>query len=52
MAFKRLKSIIGSAAPPGEDPQVAKTLILAHLLIISYLLVEQEIINKVPEGRG
>ena len=30
MAFKRLKSLIGLSAPPGEDPAVAKTWILAH----------------------
>ena len=37
MAFKRLKSIIGLSGPPGEDPQVAKTWILAHLLMILLL---------------
>ena len=30
MAFKRLKSLIGLSGPPGEDPEVAKTWILAH----------------------
>jgi len=38
MAFKRLKSLIGLSAPPGEDPEVAKTWILAHLLMV--LLIE------------
>jgi hypothetical protein len=38
MAFKRLKSLIGLSAPPSEDPQLAKTWILAHLLMI--LLIE------------
>jgi hypothetical protein len=33
MAFKRLKSILGLEGPPGEDPKVAKTWILAHLLM-------------------
>ena len=33
MAFKRLKSLIGLAAPPNEDPQMAKVWILAHLLM-------------------
>jgi hypothetical protein len=33
MAFKRLKSLIGLAAPPNEDPQMAKIWILAHLLM-------------------
>lgn len=33
MAFKRLKSLMGLAAPPNEDPTVAKTWILAHLLM-------------------
>jgi len=37
MAFKRLKSLIGLSAPPGEDPQVAKTWILAHLLTVLLL---------------
>jgi hypothetical protein len=32
MAFKRLKSLIGLSAPPGEDPDIAKTWILAHLM--------------------
>jgi hypothetical protein len=41
MAFKRLKSLIGLKAPPGEDPAVAKTWILAHLLMI--LLIEPHI---------
>jgi hypothetical protein len=33
MAFKRLKSLIGLSAPPSEDAAVAKTWILAHLLM-------------------
>ena len=41
MAFKHLKSLIGLSAPPGEDPQTAKTSILAHLLMI--LLLEPHI---------
>jgi Transposase DDE domain len=41
MAFKRLKSLIGLSAPPSEDPQVAKTWILAHLLMV--LLLEPQI---------
>jgi len=41
MAFKRLKSIIGLAGPPGQDVQVAKTWVLAHLLMI--LLLEPHI---------
>jgi hypothetical protein len=40
MAFKRLKSLIGLSAPPGEDPQTAKTWILAHLLMA--LLIEPQ----------
>jgi hypothetical protein len=40
MAFKRLKSLIGLSAPPGEDPDLAKTWILAHLLMI--LLLEPQ----------
>ncbi len=41
MAFKRLKSLIGLSAPPGEDPAVAKTWILAHLLMV--LLIEPQV---------
>ena len=37
MAFKRLKSLIGLSAPPSEDPAVAKTWILAHLLMVLLL---------------
>ena len=37
MAFKRLKSLVGLAGPPGEDPSIAKTWILAHLLMILLL---------------
>jgi len=37
MAFKRLKSLIGFSGPPGEDPEVAKTWILAHLLMVLLL---------------
>ncbi len=37
MAFKRLKSLIGLSAPPSEDSAVAKTWILAHLLMILLL---------------
>jgi len=37
MAFKRLKSLIGLSAPPSEDPEVAKTWILAHLLMVLLL---------------
>jgi len=34
MAFKRMKSLIGLSAPPSEDPEAAKTWILAHLLMV------------------
>lgn len=37
MAFKRMKSILGLSGPPGEDPKVAKTWILAHLLTVLLL---------------
>lgn len=37
MAFKRLKSLIGLAAPPGKEPRMAKAWILAHLLMILLL---------------
>jgi hypothetical protein len=45
MAFKRLKTIIGLSAPPSEDPEVAKTWILAHLLMV--LLLEPQ--TSAPE---
>ena len=45
MAFKRLKSIVGLSGPPGQDPEVAKTWILAHLLMI--LLLEPH--TRAPE---
>ena len=41
MAFKRLNSILGLPGPPGEDPKVAKTWILAHLPMV--LLLEPHI---------
>jgi hypothetical protein len=41
MAFKRLKSLIGLSAPPSEDTAVAKTWILAHLLMV--LLLEPQV---------
>jgi hypothetical protein len=45
MAFKRLKSLIGLSAPPADDPAVAKTWILAHLLMV--LLLEPQ--TSAPE---
>jgi hypothetical protein len=45
MAFKLLKTIIGLSAPPSEDPEVAKTWILAHLLMA--LLLEPQ--TSAPE---
>lgn len=38
LAFKRLKSLIGLRSPPAKDPALARSWILAHLLMI--LLVE------------
>jgi DDE family transposase len=38
LAFKRLKSLIGLRSPPVKDPALARSWILAHLLMI--LLVE------------
>ncbi len=45
MAFRRLKSIVGLAGPPGQDPEAAKThvravgrlWIMAHLLMVLLL---------------
>lgn len=37
MAFKRMKSLIGLNSPPGADPEVAKTWVLAHLLLVLLL---------------
>ena len=33
LAFKRLKSLIGYRIPPGKDEQLARTFLLAHLLL-------------------
>lgn len=33
IAFKHLKSVIGLAGPPGEDPRSARAYILCHLLL-------------------
>ncbi len=41
LAFKRLKSLVGLAGPPGADLRVAKTWILAHLLMV--LLLEPHV---------
>ena len=46
LAFKRLKSLIGLSAPPSEDPETAKTWILAHLLMA--LLLEPH--TSAPES--
>jgi hypothetical protein len=45
MAFKRLKSIAGLSGPPSEDTAMAKTWILAHLLMV--LLIEPQ--TSAPE---
>ena len=37
LAFKRLKSLVGLAGPPGSDARSARPYILAHLLIILVL---------------
>lgn len=37
LGFKRLKSLIGLAAPPGKDPRSARAYVLAHLLMILLL---------------
>ena len=34
IAFKRLKSIIGLATPPGECPHTAKAWVLCHLIAV------------------
>lgn len=33
LAFKRLKSLIGTKQPPGKDEELAKVFILSHLLL-------------------
>lgn len=50
MAFKRLKSLIGLAGPPGEDPQAAKTWILAHLLLILLLEPHTAVVEDSPRA--
>ena len=37
LGFKRLKSVVGLAGPPGADPRSARPYILAHLLMILLL---------------
>lgn len=41
LAFKRLKSLIGTKAPPGKDEKLAKTFILTHLLLA--LIIEPSV---------
>jgi len=48
MAFKRLKSLVGLAGPPGEDADVAKTWILAHLLMILLLEPHTAVVEDSP----
>lgn len=48
MAFKRLKSLVGLAGPPGEDPDVAKTWILAHLLMVLLLEAHIAVVEDSP----
>jgi len=50
MAFKRLKSLIGLGGPPGEDPAVAKTWILAHLLMILLLEPHTAVVEDSPRS--
>jgi IS4 transposase len=50
MAFKRLKSLIGLSGPPGQDPQVAKTWILAHLLMILLLEPHTAVVEDSPRS--
>lgn len=48
IAFKRLKSLLGLAGPPGEDPDVAKSWILAHLLMVLLLEPHTAVIEDSP----
>jgi Transposase DDE domain len=48
MAFKRLKSILDLAGPPGTDPEVAKCWILAHLLMILVLEPHTAVVEDSP----
>ena len=50
LAFKRLKSLIGLAGPPGQDPQVANTWILAHLLMILLLEPHTAVVEASPRS--
>jgi hypothetical protein len=50
MAFKRLKSLIGLGGPPGEDVQVAKTWILAHLLMVLLLEPHTAVVEDSPRS--
>lgn len=48
MAFKRLKSLVGLGGPPGQDAEVAKTWILAHLLMILLLEPHTAVVEDSP----
>lgn len=48
MAFKRLKSLVGFDGPPGADPAVAKTWILAHILMILLLEPHTAVVEDSP----
>ena len=48
LAFKRLKSLIGLAGPPGLDVNVAKTWVLAHLLMILLLEPQTAVVEASP----
>jgi IS4 transposase len=50
MAFKRLKSLVGLAGPPGDDPNVAKTWILAHLLMVVLLEPHTAVVDDSPRS--
>lgn len=50
MAFKRLKSLAGLAGPPGVDASVAKTWILAHLLMILLLEPHTAVVEASPRS--
>lgn len=50
LAFKRLKSLIGLAGPPGLEVNVAKTWVLAHLLMILLLEPHTAVVEASPRS--
>ncbi len=49
LAFKRLKSLIGVRVPPGKEEALARTFLLAHLLLAVLIdLSSSELLDSPP----